>query len=154
MRLAALAVGGQHDADRLRERLRLSKQEHGQLIGYAQALATLHGRAEIDGTAARALAAEHGVTLLKETVLILSGEPRPVVTEDARRALQDLDGEGGAPIFPLAGADLVAAGVPPGPAIGRGLAAARKIWLALGCPAGPDVRAELMARALEGTRES
>jgi hypothetical protein len=76
------------------------------------------------------------------------------MTEDARKALQDLGGEGGAPIFPLAGADLVAAGVKPGPALGRGLAAARKIWLALGCPAGEEARAELLARALESARGS
>ncbi|MGU3547094.1 CCA tRNA nucleotidyltransferase, partial [Methylobacterium sp. A52T] len=55
-RLAALAVGARHDADRLRERLRLSKSEHGQLLGYAAALADLHGCAVLDAVAARALA--------------------------------------------------------------------------------------------------
>jgi poly(A) polymerase len=154
MRLAALAVGSLRDADRLRERLRLSKQEHARLIGYAQALASLHGRAEIRGADARSLAAEHGGTLLRETLLILSGEPRPTVTDEACRALADLGGEGGAPVFPLAGADLVAAGVAPGPAIGRGLAAARKDWLARGCPSGSAVRADLLERALEGARET
>ncbi len=154
MRLAALAVGGRHDADRLRERLRLSKQEHAQLTGYADVVAILHGQGAIDGVATRALAAEHGLPLLTETLAILSNEPRPAVTDDARRALQELGGAGRAPSFPLAGADLVAAGVPPGPAIGRGLAAARKLWLAHGCPSGVQARAELMARALASAREA
>lgn len=149
MRLAALAVSGRHDADRLRERLRLANQEHAQLTGYADALADLHGRAEITDATARALAVEHSLPLLTETLAILSGEPRPVVTDDARRVMQDL---GVAPMFPLTGADLVAAGVKPGPAIGHGLATARKIWLARGCPLGAEAKANLLAQALESAR--
>ena len=151
MRLAALAVGGRHDADRLRDRLRLANQEHAQLTGYAKALADLHGRAEITDLAARALAAEHGLPLLRQTLAILSGEPRPTITDAARGVLED---PGDAPVFPLAGADLVAAGLRPGPVIGLGLAAARTLWLARGCPSGPQVRAELLARALESARAS
>ena len=152
MRLAALSVGGRHDADRLRERLRLSKQEHALLSGYADALADLHGRADIDPHTARALVAEHGLPLLKETLTIVSGEPRPVVKDEARQALDSLSGAGGAPRFPLAGADLVAAGLPAGPAIGRGLAAARELWLERGCPADTEARAELLERALASAR--
>ena len=152
MRLAALSVESRQDADRLRERLRLSKQEYALLTGYADALADLHGRAGIDAPAARALAAEHGLPLLSETLAILSGEPRPILTKDAERALQALSGEGGAPSFPLAGADLVAAGLPAGPAIGRGLAAARSLWLELGCPMDAETRASLLERALASAR--
>lgn len=152
MRLAALSVESRQDADRLRERLRLSKQEYALLTGYADALADLHGRAGIDAPAARALAAVHGLPLLRETLAILSGEPRPILTEDAERALQALSGEGGAPSFPLAGADLVAAGLPAGPAIGRGLAAARSLWLELGCPMDAETRASLLERALASAR--
>lgn len=152
MRLAALSVGARHDADRLRERLRLSKSEHGQLIGYAEALADLHGRAVLDGVAARALAAGHGLSRLADVLAILAGEPRPAVTETAISAFETLKGEGASPAFPLAGADLVAAGVAPGPGIGRGLATARKVWLELGCPTDAEARADLLARALEGAR--
>jgi tRNA nucleotidyltransferase/poly(A) polymerase len=148
MRLAALAVGARHDADRLRDRLRLSNPEHGQLTAYAAALAGLHGRAEVDAAAARAFAAEHGLTLVTETLAILAGEPRPDVTDAARQALTALREEGGPPAFPIAGADLVAAGIPPGPAIGRALAAARRLWLERGCPSGADARAALLEHAL------
>ncbi|GAN47073.1 CCA tRNA nucleotidyltransferase [Methylobacterium radiotolerans] len=151
-RLAALAVGARHDADRLRERLRLSKSEHGHLLGYAEVLADLHGCAVLDAVAARALAARHGLSCLADTLAILAGEPRPAVTEAARAALRALEGEGASPAFPLAGADLVAAGVAPGPGIGRGLAAARKVWLERGCPTDAAARADLLARALESAR--
>lgn len=83
---------------------------------------------------------------------ILAGEPRPAVTETAISAFETLKGEGVSPTFPLAGADLVAAGVAPGPGIGRGLATARKVWLELGCPTDAEARADLLARALEGAR--
>lgn len=152
MRLAALAVGARHDADRLRDRLRLSKQEHGQLTAYADALAALHGRATIDASAARSLAAQHGLTPLMETLAILASEPRPHLTDEAQQALRGLGGEGGPPSFPLAGADLVAAGIPPGPAIGRALAAARRLWLERGCPSGPEARAALLEHALDHAR--
>lgn len=148
MRLAALAVGARHDADRLRDRLRLSNPDHGQLTAYAAALADLHGRASVDAAAVRAFAAEHGLSLVTETLAILAGEPRPDVTDAAREALTVLRGEGGAPAFPIAGADLVAAGIPPGPAIGRALGAARRLWLERGCPTGADARATLMETAL------
>lgn len=152
MRLAALSVGARHDADRLRDRLRLSNSEHGQLLGYAEALADLHGRAILDEAAMRALTAGHGLVRLAEMLTILAGEPRPTVTEAATAALRTLEGEGASPIFPLAGADLIAAGVAPGPGIGRGLAAARKVWLERGCPTDSEARAELLARALECAR--
>ena len=154
MRLAALSVGGRHDADRLRARLRLSRQEHAQLTDYADTLADLHGRARIEAGEARALAAVHGLQLVKDTLVIMAGEPRPDVTEAATRALQALGAEGRAPAFPLAGADLVAAGVRPGPAIGRGLDAARQLWLEEGCPAGQDARARLLERALAGAGDT
>jgi poly(A) polymerase len=154
MRLAALAVGARHDADRLRDRLRLSKQEHGQLAAYADALGALHGRATIDASAARSLAAEHGLTPLMETLSILAGEPRPHLTDEATQALHALGGVGGPPCFPLAGADLVAAGIPPGPAIGRALAATRRRWLERGCPSGAEERAALLQHALDQARRS
>ena len=114
MRLAALAVAGRHDADRLRDRLRLSKQEHAQLTGYADAVADLHDRAPIGATDARTLAAGHGLPRLTAALAILAGEPRPAVSEDAWRTLRTMDEAGSVPTFPLTGADLVAAGVAPG----------------------------------------
>ena len=39
------------------------------------------------------------------------------------------------PVFPLEGRDVVAAGVPPGPAVGEHLRAVRAWWMAGGCVA-------------------
>ncbi|MDB5645042.1 MAG: Polynucleotide adenylyltransferase region, partial [Methylobacterium sp.] len=49
--------------------------------------------------------------------------------------------------FPIAGADLIALGVRPGPEIGRRLALARRLWLEQGCPEGEATREALLRRA-------
>jgi hypothetical protein len=64
-----------------------------------------------------------------------------------------LDPAAVAPVFPVTGADLVARGVSPGPWIGRALAAARKDWLARGCPMDAGARAALLAVALDAANE-
>ncbi|MDP4024867.1 CCA tRNA nucleotidyltransferase [Methylobacterium sp. NEAU 140] len=154
LRLAALSVAGHHDAERLRERLRLSRAEETVLTGYAAVLAALHGLPVLEADAARALAAIHGPALLADVLAILAGEPRPAVTPEARAAVATLSGAGAAPVFPVTGADLVARGIRPGPAIGRGLAAARRAWLDQGCPTGAEAEAALLARALAAAREA
>lgn len=55
------------------------------------------------------------------------------------------------PDFPLQGRDLLALGIPPGPAMGRLLAALRQSWLAGDCAAGA---AELLAEARLRLREA
>ncbi|MFP4359703.1 MAG: hypothetical protein ACLFTG_03350, partial [Alphaproteobacteria bacterium] len=52
----------------------------------------------------------------------------------------------GVPAFPLKGGDVVAAGVSPGPDVGRVLRRAEQAWLAEGCTAD---RATLLARLPE-----
>jgi len=47
------------------------------------------------------------------------------------------------PVFPLKGGDVVAAGVAPGPEVGRVLRRAEEVWLVEGCAAD---RATLLAR--------
>ncbi len=52
------------------------------------------------------------------------------------------------PVFPLEGRDVVALGVPPGPAVGRLLAEARTRWLDGGCVEGRDAVREGLASLL------
>ena len=151
-RLAALAVQSRPDADRLRDRLRLANEEHARRAAYAAALTALRTRASLDAAGARALAAMHGMPALRDALAGIDGEPRPSIGADARAALADLGVGAALPPFPITGADLVAAGVPAGPAIGRGLAAARKLWLDQGCPAGTEVRDGLLGEALSVAR--
>lgn len=148
LRLAALCVWSVEDADRLRERLRLSKAEHAQLHAHARALAALLDPVEIDALHMRALTAEHGADGIAAAFAVLDGGARPALTGEARRNLEESK-DAPPPALPLGGDDLVARGVTPGPAIGRGLAAARALWLSLGCPVDDAARERLIAEALE-----
>lgn len=147
LRLAALAVHTHQDAERLREGLRLSKAEVGELAGYAGALAALHDRAQLDVGEARALTADHGAHTVAATLAILRGEPRPALSAEAQQEIARLRAGGRDPVFPVIGADLVQSGIRPGRAIGQGLAVARAEWLRRGCPEDADSRTELLAIA-------
>lgn len=147
-RLAALAIWSDADAARLEIRLRLSKTETAALAAYGRALGALHGRAIIDATEIRRLAASHdrlGLALARTTT---QGEKMPALSPEAEDYLVELaGGRIAAPKFPLGGADLVARGVPPGPEIGRRLALARARWLDLGCPVDAAAREALLEHA-------
>ncbi len=151
LRLAALAVQSVTDADRLRERLRLSNAEAAMLTSYAGTLAALHGRSRIETAEMRALAAVHGPGTVAQTLAIVSGEPRPLVEANAGDEIARL-ASGETPTFPLVGADLVAAGIPPGRPIGKGLAAAKAEWLNRGCPLDGESRSELLTIAVDAAR--
>jgi len=147
-RLAALAVWSAADAGRLELGLRLSRTDVAALAAYGRALGALHGRAIVDGTEVRRLAAGHDRRALALARTTTRGEPTPALSTEADRYLDDLaDGRIAAPIFPLGGADLVARGVRPGPEIGRRLARARARWLNLGCPDDPAAREALLEHA-------
>ncbi|WP_414473460.1 CCA tRNA nucleotidyltransferase [Microvirga sp. M2] len=149
-RLAALAVMVEEDAERLREHLRLSNDEHRKLIAYARLLVALKGSAQpLDAAAVRRLVADHGVEALSIALAAIDGEPRPVVLEDAFGALERFrSGAEPVPVFPLRGADLIARGIPKGPRIGRILGLARQAWLAEGCRTDEAYARELLARVL------
>lgn len=149
-RLAALAIWSDADAERLDVRLRLSKAERAALVAYGRALGALHGRAAIDALEMRRLAASHDGRALGIARIATRTEPHPVLSTEADLYLDDLvRGRVAAPTFPLAGADLVARGVRAGPEIGRRLARARAMWLALGCPEDAAARETLLERATE-----
>lgn len=148
-RLAAGFVLSTVDAERLRLRLRLSNAEFAVLVAYARALAALLTPETIDGAALRALAAEHGARTLGRALTALDGERRPALSPEARALLPALlDPSAARPVMPLTGADLVALGLAPGPRIGQALAAARRLWLARGCPTDAATREDLIAAAL------
>jgi len=149
LRLAAFDVASMRDAERLVERLRLSNAEAARLQGYAKAFPALRGRAErLDAMEIRRLVAEFGLQPVSDAVAALDGEPRPQLTDDARATLAEFrSGEIPVPVMPLAGRDLVAQGIPRGPAIGAALARAREAWITAGCPEGEAERDRLLAIA-------
>jgi poly(A) polymerase len=150
-RLAALAVMVEEDADRLRERLRLSNDEHRKLAAYARLLTVLKTRPlPLDALAARRLAAEHGVETLGPVLAATAGEPQPVVLPEALEAIGRFrDGTESVPIFPIRGADLVAGGIPKGPRVGEIMTLARQAWLAEGCPTDEAYARDLLRRVLD-----
>jgi poly(A) polymerase len=150
-RLAALAVMVEEDAERLRELLRLSNDEHKKLVAYADLLSLLKTWAlPLDAAAVRRLAADHQVETLAVVLAATTGEPFPIVHADAREALDRFrSGTERVPVFPLRGADLVEGGIPKGPKIGELLAQARQAWLAEGCRTDEVYAQDLLRRVLE-----
>ena len=153
-RLAALSVAVLEDAERLRDRLRLSNREHERLLAFAKALVALRSReAAVDGGAIRRAVAEHGLGAVKDVLLAVAGEARPALAPEAWDLLRRLaDGREPAPAFPLRGADFLERGITEGRRIGRLLAQAREAWLSDGCPLGEAVRQSLIDRSLASER--
>jgi poly(A) polymerase len=150
-RLAALTVAVEEDAARLRERLRLSNDEHKRLARYAALVALLKTWAlAVDAATVRRLVAEHGVSAVFDSLTAIAGEPRPALKDDALAALDRFaSGQDPVPTLPLRGADLVAAGIEKGPRIGYLLDLARQAWLASGCPTDEAAASALLARTLD-----
>jgi poly(A) polymerase len=150
-RLAALAVLTREDAGRLRERLRLSNDEHERLRAYADMIPLLKTRPlPLDPRAIRVLVAEYGTKPLHDALLAVAGEPQPVLADSALAALDRYrSGEEPVPVFPLRGADLIAGGVPKGPRVGELMALTRRAWLAEGCPVDEAARDALLRRTLD-----
>ncbi|WP_445503680.1 CCA tRNA nucleotidyltransferase [Microvirga sp. G4-2] len=151
-RLAALAMMVEQDADRLREHLRLSNDEHKKLVAYARLLVVLKTwGTPLDAIAIRRLVADHGIETLSVVLAAIDGEPSPHINGDALSALERYrSGKESVPVFPLRGADLVERGVPKGPKIGEILGLARQAWLAEGCRTDEAYVRDLLERALVG----
>lgn len=146
--LAACAVRTVEDARALHDRLRLSGAETARLAQFAQALEQLRGMARLTLNRARAVAAQLGGQALADAVAIVTGDTRPAIDAEVHGFVDALAaGTVTAPVFPLRGADVLALGVQPGPAIGAMMAALRQGWLDAGCSEGETTRAELLARA-------
>jgi tRNA nucleotidyltransferase/poly(A) polymerase len=133
-RLAAVLVRTDEDAERLRERLRLSNAEHDKIATFARLLSRLKSRALLDRAEARRLAVLHGTEPLLEALSIIAGEPLPIVSEDGAAQIEAFRAGADAPVFGLTGSDLIRDGVDPGPELGRRLAEAKRAWLDSGCP--------------------
>ncbi len=153
-RLAALALHAESDIDRLQDALRLSKTEAAALSGSAAARASLSAPAMIDPGAMRGLIACHDAGPIADALAAAGEGERPDIAPDARALLDAVEaGLVPRPAFPVTGADLVARGVPPGPTVGQGLAAARARWLADGCPDDASAVETLLAHGVSAAGE-
>jgi poly(A) polymerase len=128
LRLAALGVEVPEDAERLRDRLRLSNDEHAILARAGiQAADLCPGAPE---QAARARLYADGEAAYRERVLLAwarAGDPPDSRDWRERLALPE---RWQPPQFPVGGADVMALGVPAGPRVGELLRALEEWWVA------------------------
>jgi poly(A) polymerase len=128
LRLAALAVEVPEDADRLRDRLRLSNEEHTRLLRVAPPLPDLGPDAAERG--ARADLYAQGESGYRQRVLIAwarSGGPPGHEGWHQRFALPE---RWQPPRLPLSGTDVLGLGVAAGPRVGELLRALEAWWIA------------------------
>jgi len=139
LRLAALAPG---DPAALAERLRLSGAE-------AQRLAAARGPIPppgADDAALRRALADTATAALIDRAWLAEARGAPGDWACLRARLAALP----APSFPLGGADVVAAGIAPGPAVGAALSSLRRWWLEGGCVADRSACLKRLAALVSG----
>jgi len=139
LRLGALGVRVTEDAERLRERLRLSNAETERLAALARGLADLH-----DGEAPPALGALRRLLFERRRqgaldALALFHADSDAAPDDWRfvraRAFLLSTPE---PTLPITGADLVARGVTHGQRVGATLKKLQALWIRAGFPREPE----------------
>jgi poly(A) polymerase len=127
LRLAALAVRDTDDVQRLTDRLRLSKDQQSVLRLAAQSGGRLSS-ATNDREARVALYRLGAEDYRRRGCLDLAWDDDPVTDGNWRRLLS-LPERAPVPPFPLAGRDLLALGMAPGPAVGKLLAELEQHWI-------------------------
>jgi tRNA nucleotidyltransferase/poly(A) polymerase len=140
--LGALGVAVVEDAERLRQRLRLTNAEHARLQSMAD------GWWRIDPSmgeaAAKVLLYRLGPANFLDRVMLAWARSGAQAGDARWRDLATLPEHWTAPAFPLKAADFLARGVEKGPRLGKALAAAESAWLAAGFPSR-DVEIQAIA---------
>jgi poly(A) polymerase len=149
-RLGALAISVVEDAERLRERLRLTNAEYERLVSMADGWWQIS--TSLSEHEARVLLYRLGDARFTDRVLLAWTRAPQGAADATWHALATLPARWSAPAFPLKAADFMARGVPKGPRIGAALAAAEEAWIAAGFPADASAVAALADAAAEKTR--
>lgn len=153
LRLAALGLIIAEDAERLRDRLRLSNAEYERLAGAASALEGLHclnappslGDLRALLFERRRAAAQDALTLAH----VDSGAPPDdPAFASAFRFVSDTP----EPTLPFTGAELIARGIAQGQGVGATLKRLQALWIRAGFPKEPDHLARLLEEALRKAR--
>lgn len=130
LRLAALSAGTPVN---LRERLKLSGHEGERLAAALRCSPALDPRR--DERAAKELIYRHGAAAFADAAIVDWARSQADVCDVARKERATLPERWTAPPLPVRGADVMARGVPAGPAVGRIIAAFEDWWIASGFPA-------------------
>ena len=144
LRLAALGTFVEEDAGRLGEKLRLSSQEAKELEGLlaiSPAISPALGEAAL-----QVLLYKLGAPLFLGRLLLAWASSDAPPDNEAWASAAALAGNWTRPSFPLGGADLIALGMRPGPALGALLRELEDRWAADGFSAGREALLELAKR--------
>jgi tRNA nucleotidyltransferase/poly(A) polymerase len=146
-RLGALAVVIVEDADRLRERLRLTNAEFDRLTAMAEGWWRAPPPPD---DRAREMLYRAGVGNFTDHVLIGWARSGAASDDSGWQAFATLPQRWDVPVFPLRGRDFLTRGVAKGPALGAALAAAERAWIAAGFPMDEKAIARIADQAARG----
>jgi tRNA nucleotidyltransferase/poly(A) polymerase len=150
-RLAALAVWVREDADRLRERLRLTNDEYRRLRSMAEHWWEISP--DMGPVARRAVIYRIGPDAYRERVVLALSRSGEKVDDVAWQELIALPNEWTAPKFPLAAKDFMERGMEKGPLLGSVLAIAETSWIDSGFPDEERVLKAILDWAIEEARK-
>ncbi|HWM81790.1 MAG TPA: CCA tRNA nucleotidyltransferase [Pseudolabrys sp.] len=146
-RLGVLAVMIVEDAERLRERLRLTNAEADRLSVIARGWWREAPPAE---TRAREILYRAGAGHFADRALVGWARSGAAPDDAAWRAFATLPQRWTVPVFPLRGADFLARGLARGPLLGAALAAAERAWIVAGFPMDENTVARIADQAARG----
>jgi poly(A) polymerase len=146
-RLGVMAVTVVEDAERLRERLRLTNAEFDRLVSIADDW--WRGPPPIQNRA-RAMLYEAGPENFTDHALVGWARSHAAVNDPAWSAYATLPQRWSVPVFPLRAADFMARGVAKGPALGAALATAEHAWIVAGFPNDPAAIEQIADQAAHG----
>ncbi len=128
LRLAALVVEVPEDAERLRDRLRLSNDEAAVLVRAAGRTGEIGAGAP--APLARAYLYVHGQAAYRERLMLDWARSGDAAASSAWRQRFTLADTWPVPKLPITGSDVTALGVPAGPRVGELLRALEDLWIA------------------------
>ncbi|MFG1345612.1 CCA tRNA nucleotidyltransferase [Xanthobacter autotrophicus DSM 431] len=145
-RLAALALWGKDDVERLRDRLRLSNGEKARLRALAGPVPLLP-----DSRAVRGFLYGVGVEAGLDRVLLAAARRRDGISSAIATGVAEVARSWTVPKVPFGAADLMALGMSPGPKLGAALTRAEEAWARADFPDdAPSVAALVQAAARSG----
>jgi poly(A) polymerase len=151
-RLAALAVRHVEDATRLRERLRLSNDEHRRLRSMAEKWWRIDPAAPEDSI--RAALYRIGPENFRDRALLAFARAEAKADDRAWRDLVAFPERWTPPKFPLAAKDFIERGIEKGPALGAALAQAEEAWIAAGFPGERGRLDAIVHAAIKSARDA
>jgi poly(A) polymerase len=150
LRLGALAALIVEDAERLRDRLRLSNAEFERLANAALALEPLHGLGEPPSLGAlRALLFERRRSVARDAITLAHVDSGAASDDAAFASAFRFVSDTPEPNLPFTGADIVAHGIAQGQGVGAVLKSLQALWIRAGFPREPKALARILDLALE-----